>query len=96
MQRSTRGRRPHPPKSSDAGPHREPERAPNAPPPALSPSWLADLRVQCDDIIAAGLDATDRPSRRVLGRREARRQIKEAGRAIGALLDAAGQKGGAP
>jgi hypothetical protein len=87
VKRSTRGQRP--PKSSNAGPHHEPERPPEAP-PLSPPSWLADLRVQCDDLIAAGLDATDRPSRRVLGRFEARRQIEAAARAIGALLAAAG------
>lgn len=82
MQQSTS--HPRPPKPSPAAPPREPL------------SWLDALRAQCNDVIAAGLDATDRPSRRVLGRREARRQIQEAGRAIGALLDAAGQRGGAP
>jgi hypothetical protein len=64
--------------------------------PAARAQWLDALQVQIDDAIAAALDATDRPSRRVLGRYEARRQIKAAARAIGTLLAAAGVTGGAP
>lgn len=106
MKRSTRARRPR--KPSDAGSTREPSTArpgSTAPTPAAEPrldrtdpravaSWLADLRVQVDDIVAAALDATAPPARRMLGRGEARRQIEAAARKCRALFALAG--GGAP
>ncbi len=76
MRRSTRTRRPPTPSQA------------SAPPEPRAPSWLADLRVQVDDITAAALDATSPPGKRTLGRSEARRQILEAAgkcRAIFAL-----------
>ena len=52
--------------------------------------WLEDLLTHTEDAIAAGLDATDRLSRRVLSRAEARRQILEAHQGITWLLTAMG------
>jgi hypothetical protein len=57
--------------------------------PKARAQWLALMRTQTDDAIEAGLDATSRPRRRVLGRWEARRHIKAAKRAIKSLLAAA-------
>ncbi len=66
--------------------------------PAARAQWLTALREETADAIAAGLDATARPSRRVIGRHEARRQIEDAARAIGTLFAAAGDTvaGGVP
>jgi hypothetical protein len=64
------------------------------PAPPSPPSWLDDLRAQVDDITAAALDATAAPSKRKLGRIEARRQIQEAARKCRAIFALAG-KGGA-
>ncbi len=97
-ERSTRGRRP--PKLSDAAPvHATSTVAPRLDwhDPHAVAAWLADMRDQTADIIAAGLDATAPPGGRELGRRAARRQIIEAGRKIGDLFILVGldPKGGA-
>lgn len=60
--------------------------------PAARARWLADLRQQTDDILAAGLDATAQPAERDLGRRAARRIITDAGRKLAALYAAAGPR----
>lgn len=52
-------------------------------------AWLADLRAQVDDVVAAGEDATRPPARRMLGRPMARHTILEARHALGQLLAAA-------
>lgn len=49
-------------------------------------AWLADLRTQIDDALAAAEDATRPLGQRELGRRAARRSIREAERAIGQLF----------
>lgn len=66
--------------------------------PTTRAAWLADVRAQTADIIAAGLDATAPPGERDLGRREARRIIREAGGALASRLAEAGAPlpGGAP
>jgi hypothetical protein len=84
---AARGARAAPPAAATAG-------AQPGPLTTLTPSDVTDLRVQVEDIIAAGLDATAPPSKRTLGQSEARRQIQEAAkkcRAIFALV-----RGGAP
>jgi hypothetical protein len=58
--------------------------------PDARAAWLGELRSQIDDAVFAGLDITDARSRRTLGRCEARRQIKEARRAIDQMFSAAG------
>jgi hypothetical protein len=54
--------------------------------PAMMRAWLTDLRAQIGDALAAGEDATRRPSGRRLGRRTARRTLQEASRAVEQLL----------
>lgn len=49
-------------------------------------AWLADLRVQIDDALAAGEDATRPSEQRTLGRVTARGKIGEARHALGRLL----------
>lgn len=58
--------------------------------PAIRAAWLAELHEQTSDALAAALDATAPPAARDLGRREARRIITGAERAIGQMLAAAG------
>jgi hypothetical protein len=57
--------------------------------PAMVRAWLAALRTQVADALAAGEDATRRPSRRRLGRQTARRTLQEASRAVEQLLEVA-------
>ena len=57
--------------------------------PAEVKHWIAAVRDQANDAIAAGLDATARMRRRVLSRAEARRKLKAAKHAIDALFRAA-------
>lgn len=57
--------------------------------PAATRAWLADLRTQIDDAVAAGEDATRPPGRRLLGRPMARSAIVEARHALDQLLAAA-------
>jgi len=52
-------------------------------------AWLAELRTQIEDAVAAGEDATRPPGRRALGRPTARRAILEAKRSIEGLLEVA-------
>ncbi len=72
----------------------EPALAPSAPPldltnPAVFRAWLDDLRLQLDDALAAGDDATRPPDQRDLGRRAARRLLFGARASIAALLASA-------
>jgi hypothetical protein len=53
--------------------------------------WIAALRVQVQDLVAAGDDATRHPKRRILSRAESRRRVHLADRAAEALL-CAGEK----
>ena len=53
--------------------------------------WIQALRVQVQDLVAAGDDATREPKRRILSRAESRRRVNLADRAAEALL-AAGEK----
>ena len=53
--------------------------------------WIAAIRVQVQDLVAAGDDATRIPKRRILSRAESRRRVLLADRAAEALL-AAGEK----
>lgn len=57
--------------------------------PATVRVWLEELRTQVADALAAGEDATRRPSRRRLGRLTARRTLQEASRAVEELLEVA-------
>jgi hypothetical protein len=57
--------------------------------PAVLRAWLADLRLQLDDALGAGDDATRPPGQRDLGRREARRLLFGARATIAALLASA-------
>jgi hypothetical protein len=57
--------------------------------PAEAAGWLAQLREQIADAVAAGDDATRPLGQRDLGRRAARRAILDAGAALEAMLDAA-------
>ena len=50
--------------------------------------WIAALRVQVQDLVAAGDDATRHPKRRILSRAESRRRVHVADRAAEALLSA--------
>ena len=50
--------------------------------------WIAALRVQVQDLVAAGDDATRHPKRRILSRAESRRRVHLADRAAEALLSA--------
>ena len=50
--------------------------------------WIAALRVQVQDLVAAGDDATRHPKRRILSRAESRRRVHHADRAAEALLSA--------
>lgn len=50
--------------------------------------WIAALRVQVQDLVAAGDDSTRHPKRRILSRAESRRRIHLADRAAEALLSA--------
>lgn len=50
--------------------------------------WIVALRVQVQDLVAAGDDATRHPKRRILSRAESRRRIHLADRAAEALLTA--------
>ena len=56
---------------------------------AMMRAWLKELRTQIADALAAGEDATRRPSYRRLGRKTARRTLEEASRAVEQLLAAA-------
>ena len=58
--------------------------------PEVAKHWAALLREQLDDAIGAGLDATDPPGRRLLGRYSARLLIVEAAECIESLFAAAG------
>jgi hypothetical protein len=58
--------------------------------PVTRAEWLADVGEQAADLRAAGLDATAPPAARDLGRRAARRIIREAGRKLADLLTLAG------
>src|SRR5690349_15313885 len=58
--------------------------------------WAGVLREQIDDAIEAGLDATDPPGRRSLGRYAARVIIVEAAESIESLFAAAGLSDGTP
>ena len=50
--------------------------------------WIAALRSAAADAVAAGRDATRRPSERVIARAEARRMIDVADENVATLLDA--------
>ena len=50
--------------------------------------WIAALRVQVQDLVAAGDDATRHPKHRILSRAESRRRVHVADRAAEALLSA--------
>jgi len=50
--------------------------------------WIAALRVQVQDFVVAGDDATRHPKRRILSRAESRRRVHLADRAAEALLSA--------
>jgi len=50
--------------------------------------WFQALRVQVQDLVAAGDDATRHPKRRILSRAESRRRVHLADRAAEALLTA--------
>lgn len=52
-------------------------------------AWLADLRAHVLDAVAAGEDATRKPSARVLSRAESRRKLQEAERALLRMIEAA-------
>ena len=54
--------------------------------PAAVRAWLAHLREQIEDAVAAGEDATRPPGKRELGRRSARRMIVQARRALRGIL----------
>lgn len=81
--------------------HHHPPGGKGGDPPAARPldltdraelrAWLADLRTQIDDALAAGEDATRPPARRELGRRAARRAVVQAGRALDRILAVAEQ-----
>jgi len=58
--------------------------------PAVRAEWLAGLHSHAADMAGAALDATEPAGRRDLGRREARRIIRESERAITASFDAVG------
>jgi hypothetical protein len=62
--------------------------------PALLRAWLAGLREQVLDAVAAGEDATRRFRRRVLSRAEARRKLRTAKRALLGMIDVAEQAAG--
>jgi hypothetical protein len=57
--------------------------------PAALRAWLAELRIQVDDAVAAGEDATRPPGQRDLGRAMARRKLLAARGAIQQLIEAA-------
>lgn len=59
--------------------------------PADVKLWIQAIRVQVQDLVAAGDDATRHPKRRILSRAESRRRVHLADRAAEALL-AAGEK----
>lgn len=50
--------------------------------------WIQALRVQVQDLVAAGDDATRHPKWRILSRAESRRRVNLADRAAEALLSA--------
>jgi hypothetical protein len=50
--------------------------------------WIAAIRVQVQDLVAAGDDATRAPKQRILSRAESRRRVHAADRAAEALLSA--------
>ena len=50
--------------------------------------WIQAIRVQVQDLVAAGDDATRAPRRRILSRAESRRRVLLADRAAEALLSA--------
>ena len=85
----------HPPGAIGAAP-------PTAPPtidlsdPEAAKRWAGALREQIDDAIGAGLDTTDPPGRRLLGRYAARVMIVEAAESIESLFAAAGLSDGTP
>lgn len=56
--------------------------------PADVKLWIQALRVQVQDLVAAGDDATRHPKRRILSRAESRRRVNLADRAAEALLSA--------
>ena len=68
--------------------HQPPRRGKGtAPSSVLTPeAWFRALHDDIDDLYAAAEDATRPPSQRDLGRRLARRHIRDAGRALRALL----------
>lgn len=70
---------------------RSPSAAPNAvcwEDPEDVRLWIAALRSAAADAVAAGRDATRRPSERVIARAEARRMIDVADEKVATLLDA--------
>jgi hypothetical protein len=50
--------------------------------------WIQALRVQVQDLVAAGDDATRAPKHRILSRAESRRRVHVADRAAESLLSA--------
>jgi hypothetical protein len=56
--------------------------------PADVKLWIQALRVQVQDLVAAGDDATRAPKQRILSRAESRRRVHAADRAAEALLSA--------
>ena len=58
--------------------------------PEAAKRWAAVLREQIDDAVTAGLDATEPPGRRLLGRFSARENIVIAAECIESLFAAAG------
>lgn len=61
--------------------------------PAAVQRWATSLRATIEDALAAGLDATDAPARRMLGRKAAREQLVDAKRSIGEAFTFAGLDG---
>lgn len=79
--------------------HDAPDMGKGSDPPALRwddagacRRWLVDLRMQIQDALAAGKDATRRRAKRFFSRAEAARRVREGERAVLALL-AAGERG---
>jgi cell division septum initiation protein DivIVA len=57
-----------------------------AAPAASAADWLRRVRNNADDLISLAREGARRPTRRVLARAEIRRQTREAGRSVLALL----------
>ncbi len=58
--------------------------------PGAVRAWAERLRIYIDDAVHAGLDATDAPADRMLGRKAAREQLEEAEMGIGECFAFAG------